>query len=206
MERYFSDRYPRRDRVAGVPLLRRGAEDRLALVRGWVPRWEGLAVLDAGCGDGAFLRRALAGRPARLRLEDLSPAQLARAEGGLRGRADAVEAAVADVSAPGAPGGFDVVLALGVSDYVADWAGLMRALLARCAAGVVIADFPRRGVPHHLLRRCWLALHGVRLSTGSRARLEAVISACGARAEVVRLPLHWMVRLQPPSAGEGGGW
>src|SRR5918997_842431 len=90
--RYFSHRYPRRTAKGGVPLLRRGEDDRAAAVERWVPRWDGLAVLDAGCGDGAFLQRVMAGRPARLRLEDLSAAQLARAAGRLADRADAREA------------------------------------------------------------------------------------------------------------------
>lgn len=192
--RYFSDRYPQKARVAGIPVLRRGEEQRLELVRRWVPRWDGIAVLDAGCGDGAFLERAMTGTPARLALEDVSAAQVARAAERLAGRADCVETRAADVCAPGASGCFDVVLALGVSDYVADWPALVRALMAR-SAGMVIADFPRRGRPHHLLRTVWLALHGVRLATGSRARMDAVLRECGARAEIVPLPLHWMVRI-----------
>ena len=197
VERYFSAHYPQGSRVAGIPVLRRGEDDRAALVGRWVPRWDGASVLDAGCGDGAFLYRVLSGRPARLRLEDVSAAQLERAAGLLAGRADAVEAAVADVCAGGGPGGFDVVLALGVADYVADWRRLVRALLDR-SAGVVIADFPRRGRPHHWARRLWLGLHGVRLSTASRAGLGAVLAECGARATVVPLPLHWMVRIESP--------
>jgi SAM-dependent methyltransferase len=200
VERYFSSRYPGPARVAGIPLLRRGEDNRAALVRRWVPRWDGVSVLDAGCGDGAFLHRVLEGRPARLRLEDVSPAQLRRAAERLRGRADTVETRVADVSVGGGPGGFDVILALGVADYAADWRRLVRALLDR-SAGMVIADFPRQGVPHHLLRRCWLALHGVRLSTASRAGMDAVLGDCSARVEVVRLPLHWMVRLEPGVPG-----
>ncbi len=198
--RYFSQRYPRRTAIGGVQFLRRGEDDRAAAVAQWVPRWDGLAVLDAGCGDGAFLRRVMTGRPARLRLEDLSSAQLARASAGLAGRAEAVEAAVADACTAGGAGGFDVVLALGVADYVGDWRRFVRALLAR-SAGVLIADFPRRGRPHHLLRRGWLALHGVRLSTGARREVEAALAECGARAEVVPLPLHWLVRIERGEAG-----
>lgn len=191
--RYFSAHYPPGRRLAGLP-LRRGEDHRAAAVRRWVPRWDGVSVLDAGCGDGAFLHGVMRGRPARLRLEDVSAAQVQRAAGRLAGRAHALEAEVADVCAPGRPGGFDVVLALGVSDYVADWRGLVRALLDR-ASGTVIVDFPRSGRAHHLLRRWWLSLHGVRLSTGSRAGVQAVLADCGARAEIVPLPVHWLVRI-----------
>lgn len=197
--RYFSVRYPRDGRVAGLPLLRRGEGHRAAVVRRWVPNWDGVSVLDAGCGDGAFLARALSGRPARVRLEDVSAVQLQRAAARLCGRADAVEAEVADVCAEGCPGSFDVVLALGVADYASDWRRLLRALLAR-SSGMVIADFPRRHTAHHLLRKGWLALNGIRLSTASRAGLEAVLADCGTRAEVVRLPLHWIVRMEPTRA------
>jgi SAM-dependent methyltransferase len=199
VERYFSHVYPQGSRVAGIPLFRRGEGHRVQVVRRWVPRWDGLAVLDAGCGDGAFVEKAMAGRPARLRLEDISGVQLQRAAERLARRADRVEAEVADVCGRDLGGGFDVVLALGVSDYVADWGRLVGALLAR-SAGMVIVDFSRRGRPHHLLRRCWLWLHGVRLYTASRAELDAVLANCGAHAEVEQLPLQWVVRLQPASS------
>src|SRR3972149_248619 len=89
---YFARRYPRRKSGIASKLFRQGESDRLHLVRTWIPNWDGLAVLDAGCGDGAFMHSLLNGRPAHLRLEDFAHSWAAMAHERLLNEADKVEA------------------------------------------------------------------------------------------------------------------
>lgn len=195
--RYFARRYPGRGGVASM-IFRRGEGGRAAVVERWLDGCAGRSVLDCGCGDGEFLGQALAARPALLRLEDLVPHMAGVAASRLQGRADRLESAANDARRAPDPRRFDVVLALGVIDYVADWRSLLRVLLGR-ADGALILSVPRAGHPHHALRRLWLSLHGIHLTALTRAALDSALAELPGRerlaVEVVDLGLEWVVRI-----------
>jgi SAM-dependent methyltransferase len=100
-------------------------------IAGWVLGLAGLApgqrVLDAGCGNGAYLR-ALRGRPVRVAGCDLSPGMLSAA-----GHPVLVNADVAAL--PFRDGAFDVVLTAHMLYHVPDRAAAVRELRRVLAAG-----------------------------------------------------------------------
>jgi len=197
---YFDRVYPSRSSLAGRLLFRHGERERVRIVRAWLPSAAGLAVLDAGCGDGEFLAAALTGRPARLRLEDISPRAVEQAARTLAGRADALEDAVADAM-EAEPGGFDAVLSVGVLDYQADPGRALRRLLPR-SRGVVIVSVPRRDHPRNWARRLWFAARGSPFVLASRRRAEGLAAALGRPFDLERGRYEWFLRIHPAEGGE----
>jgi trans-aconitate methyltransferase len=200
VQAYFETRYPRRASWIGALACRRGEELRLAQLRRWVPTCAGLSILDAGCGDGEFLWRFLRQRPRRLRIEDFAASQLALARARLCERADEFTACSADIRCSGDQQSYDLVLALGVFDYTPDWPALLRSLLRR-THGVLCADVPKAGTLHGCLRRVWLRTQGIGLQSASRRTLAAVLDPIRGTVDVVDLPLHWMLRIEPTRGG-----
>lgn len=171
------------------------------MVRAWVPSTRGLAVLDAGCGDGVFLAECLSGAPARIRLEDVSPRALAQAARALAGAAGEVEGAAVDVL-EGDAREFDLVLAIGILDYQTDPAHALRRLAAR-SRGTLIATIPRAGHPRNWLRRLWLAARGLPLSLATRGEAGRLARSLGRPFEIRRCRLEWALRVEPaPSSPE----
>jgi trans-aconitate methyltransferase len=160
-----------------------------------MPEWDGLAVLDAGCGDGAFMHDLLHGHPAYVRLEDFVQSWTVMAYGRLLQDADRVEAVTADVRTVDDATLYDVVLALGVFDYDSDWPGLLHRLMCR-SKGIVVADFPRAGTLHSWVRQIWLGAHGINLQSTNRKRLDLLFERVGASAQVEELPLQWIARIR----------
>src|SRR4051794_8645703 len=108
---YFDLSYPARSSVAGKLFSRHGEDERMRIVREWLPPTRGARILDAGCGDGVFLRSILSGRPAVIACEDISARAVRAAARELFGQADVVHGAVRDAIEESS-GGFDVVLAI----------------------------------------------------------------------------------------------
>jgi SAM-dependent methyltransferase len=198
---YFDRIYPARSTLAGRLLSRHGERERIRIVREWLPSAGGLSVLDAGCGDGEFLAAALTGRPARLRLEDVSLRAVDQAARTLAGRAEALEAAVADAMVA-EPGGFDAVLAVGVLDYQPDPAWAVARLLRR-SRGVLIVSLPRRDHPRNWARRAWFALRGGALVLASRRRAATIAAAPGRPFDLMRGRYEWFLRIHPAAAAGG---
>ncbi|HEX6912974.1 MAG TPA: class I SAM-dependent methyltransferase [Longimicrobium sp.] len=195
---YFDSFYPSRSTLAGRLLFRVGERERVHIVREWLPPTGGLSVLDAGCGDGELLAAVLAGHPARLRLEDISPRAVERAARRLAGRAGALEAVVADALEADACS-FDVVLSVGVLDYHADPAGALERLLRR-SRRVLIASLPRRDNPRNRARRAWFAARGGALVLVSRKAAAAMAASLGRPFDLRRGPYEWFLRIHPPVA------
>ena len=191
--RYFAAAYPARGRAL-ARWFRAGEAARRGAVAPWLAELGGASVLDAGAGDGAFLARAHdPARPlAALWLVDLAPAVLARAAVALAGRAHAIHTIAGDVRTVALPD-VDVVTAFGVTDYHADWDGLI-ARLAGAARRAVIVDFPRAWRPRSLARWLWLGAHGVALHTATAARVRAVAGRFGP-VELAATRLHWIARI-----------
>jgi SAM-dependent methyltransferase len=187
---YFDEVYPARG--AGLARWFRGGErDRQAVIAPWVAKTRG-SILDIGVGDGRFLASVLHARVDRLTLVDLSARALERAAGALVERARVVETregCVRELDLEPA----DTVLALGVTDYIADWPSLITRLrsLARIE---LIVDFPRAGRLRSIARRAWLQSRGISLQTGSERTVRSALSASTIRA-LASTRLHWIARV-----------
>jgi SAM-dependent methyltransferase len=169
--RYFRERYPSRDQWVGAHVFRSGEADRRRAVRRSLPDLDGLDVLDVGCGDGVFLSSVVEGRPRLLRLEDLVPKFVRAAHSRLSDRADRIEIGVVDSADADNEQTFDIVLAMGVTDYQRDWVRFVTRLLRR-TSGRLIIDVPREDDLLNQLRRLWLRLHGIHLQTSTRRGLS----------------------------------
>lgn len=130
-------------------------EERARLLDGWLRVARGAAVLDAGCGDGVHLV-GLARQGAVTTGIDVSAGMLALTRERLKaagvGEGTLIQARLEDADL--APGSFDLTLAIGLLDYVADW----REALARLGrltrpGGQVIVTIPKRPSPFFVLRR-----------------------------------------------------
>ncbi|MFH1071602.1 MAG: hypothetical protein V1794_18430 [Candidatus Glassbacteria bacterium] len=191
---YFDRWYPDRSSSA-AGLFRRGEKERLAAVAGWLPHLEGMSVLDAGCGDGRLLAQTMHGTPRLLRLEDIVARNVLAASRLLKNRADRLEAVAADIGIPPDRRKFDVVLALGITDYYMDWPGMIRCLLARTESTLLI-DFPRGNTLHSRLRKLWLALFGLGLHATDRGTLNCLLAGMGLKFEITSQRLNWLVKIE----------
>ncbi len=121
---------------------------------------EGLSVLDVGCGPGFHLE-ALAERGARATGVDLSGRMIDAARRRL-GRAG-LAGTLLQGDAHSLPlGRHDIVVAIGVFEYVDSPAEFMR-ILAGAARSKLIATFPMRSPVWTKLRRWRYARHGIAL-------------------------------------------
>ncbi|MEW5874298.1 MAG: methyltransferase domain-containing protein [Candidatus Zixiibacteriota bacterium] len=199
VERYFRH-YPERTSRLRARLFRRGEEERMRVVRTWLPDTTGLDILDAGCGDGEFLSRLLHGRPARLRLEDCVRKWTEMARERHQDTADHVEAVSTDVRTSPDRARYDAVLAFGLFDYEVDWPGMLTCLLSRSRRWL-IADFPKSGTCRSRARSVWLRAHGVVYHSTRRAPLESLLRPAAAAVDIEELPLQWVARLEitPPA-------
>jgi len=203
---YFESVYPARDSSAGW--ARADEQRRIALVRDWIEQCRGTEVLDVGCGDGYFLEAVLPPHVRRVRVEDLVPARVAEATGRIRCAGRTVDGAVADINEPAGDGDtFDVVLAIGVTDYNSNWNAII-ANLCRRARSTVIVDFPMTSIVRGAARKLWLRWHGVTLRWTTVEELRPLLAGYARDVELVNLGLNCAVRLTPsvlePPAAERG--
>ena len=99
-------------------------------------------MLDVGCGSGRIGEAILDAGASRYVGIDLSPAMLELAEERLRPFGSRVELVHGDFLALPLDGPFDVIVALGLFDYVAEPPGFARRMRELCS-GEVVASFPR---------------------------------------------------------------
>lgn len=153
--RYF-DRHARAfDRVSHV---RRGPRRGRELAVSVVARHSAPAVLDVGCGPGRVAEAVLAAGAARYVGIDFSARMLGLARRRLD-QHEAVELIEGDFLDLDVPGTFDVVLALGLFDYLEEPARAAAWLRARCSS-TLVASFPRWERVKAPLRHLYYALHG----------------------------------------------
>lgn len=176
--RYFEKRARSFDRVYARPAaLRRGPLRGRELAAGVVARHPGASVLDVGCGPGRVAEAALeAGARSYVGI-DLSPRMLSLASARLA-RFDRVELREGDFLELRPGGEFDVVLALGVFEYLREPARAAAWLRSACST-VLVASFTRRDRVKAPLRRVHYALHGCRLADSTEERAEALLGAAG---------------------------
>lgn len=176
--RYFDRRARAFDRVYGRPhRLRRGPWRGRALAADVVAGHEEPAVLDVGCGPGRVGEAVLAAGAVSYVGIDISPMMLALARARLAGdtRVELLEGDFLELEPEGT---FDVVLALGLFDYVRDPLRAAEWLRARCSS-TLVASFTRwdwlKGPP----RRLEYALHRLPVRDYDAAGAARLLSEAG---------------------------
>jgi SAM-dependent methyltransferase len=172
--RYF-DRHARAfDRVAHV---RRGPRRGRELAVSVVARHSAPAVLDVGCGPGRVAEAVLTAGAARYVGIDFSARMLALARRRLD-QHEAVELIEGDFLDLDVPGTFDVVLALGLFDYLEDPARAAAWLRAHCTS-TLVASFPRWERVKAPLRHLYYALHGSLLFEYTETGVDELLRVAG---------------------------
>jgi SAM-dependent methyltransferase len=137
----FDDLYEDERRL--VKLLRPGLLRRRQLAVDTVRSYERPRVLDVGCGSGRIGEFVLDSGAAHYVGIDFSEPMLALARERLERFADRVELIEGDFHTAPLEGQFDVVLALGLFDYLADPQRTIARVAERCATeGCVVGSFP----------------------------------------------------------------
>jgi len=182
---------------------------RADLLEQWITLPPGQRALDAGCGHGLHLAK-LAKQGARITGLDISPAMLSRARLALdqAGFPDA-ELLCADVNSREFQSEtFDLVLAIGMLDYLPDWNRVLRRLASWTRiGGRIVFTVPKRPSPFWFLRsgpglalrRGLFNLPPI-LVTATRAELERATRDAGLRIEevVVCQATMWAVKASKP--------
>jgi SAM-dependent methyltransferase len=134
-------------------------------------------VLDVGCGTGRVAEAILEAGAARYVGIDFSARMLALARRRLEEH-DVVELIEGDFLDLDLPETFDVVLALGLFDYLEDPARAAAWLRAHCSSRLV-ASFPRRDRVKAPLRHLYYRLHGSPLFEYTEAGVEELLRDAG---------------------------
>jgi SAM-dependent methyltransferase len=172
--RYF-DRHARAlDRVSHV---RRGPRRSRELAVSVVARHPAPEVLDLGCGPGRVAEAVIEAGATRYVGIDVSPRILALARRRLE-RHEAVELIEGDFLDVHLPGTFDVVLALGLFDYLEDPARAASWIRDHCAS-TLVASFPRWDRLKAPARHLYYALHGCPIFEYTEARSEELLRDAG---------------------------
>jgi SAM-dependent methyltransferase len=172
--RYFDKHARAFDRVAHE---RRGPRRGRELAVSVVARHGAPAVLDVGCGPGRVAEAVIEAGAASYVGIDLSPQMLALARGRLDGHA-AVELLEGDFLGLDLPRTFDVVLALGLFDYLRDAAGAAAWMRDRCSSAFV-ASFPRWDRFKAPLRHLYYGLYRCPVFEYTEAGAEELLTRAG---------------------------
>jgi len=181
-QRYFEKHARAFDRVYGTPRpfsqFRRGPRLGRELAASIVAQHPGPDVLDVGCGPGRVAEAVLDAGAADYVGIDFSPHMLALARRRLE-RYPAVELLEGSFLELDLPRTFDVVLALGLYDYVDDPARAAAWMRARCSA-TLVASFTRwdwvKGPARHALYRL---VHRCRIFDYTEDSVGQLLTAAG---------------------------
>jgi SAM-dependent methyltransferase len=149
----------------------------------WVMRKAGdahnLTVCDVGCGSGRFVS-ALAQRGARVTGLDFAPTmlELARKLVTERGLADRCNFVLSDVLDWKTEEKFDLVIAIGFWDYVADPLGRLE-VIRKITHGKFLSAWPRAGTWRAAIRRQRLKLAGCPVYFWSLSEVEKYLHSAG---------------------------
>jgi SAM-dependent methyltransferase len=190
--RYFERHARSFDRAYGrgvlVRTLRPGPARGRALAAAVVRLHAHPHVLDVGCGPGRVAEAVLAAGASAYVGIDLSPRMLtvARDRLGPAAHVDLLEGDFLDLDVPGE---FDVVLALGLFDYLEDPLPAARWLRARCAS-TLLASFTRRDRLKAPVRSLRYRIHGCRVFDYDERRVAALLQRVG----FARIAFPWSGR------------
>ena len=199
VERYFSTHAASFDRLYELApherllnrIFRRAVYQRFALTFEHAGDVRGKRILDVGCGSGRYAVE-FARRGAEVVGIDVAPAmlELAQALAHRASVADRCRFERADLMTFANPSPFDVSIAIGVFDYIADPAAFFARICA-LTRGRVMATFPAQTWPRSPLRRLRYAVHGLPVYFYRPDGIEAIVA-------VARVQAH---RVIPLSAG-----
>src|SRR5579875_1045356 len=192
----FDDLYE--DERPLVRLLRPGLFRRRQLAIDTVRAYAEPRVLDVGCGSGRIGELALEAGASHYVGVDFSEPMIALAEARLRRFGDRVVLITDDFLTAPIEGRFEVIIAVGLFDYLPDAAVFLRRMFELCAPGGCLGgSFPRfsavRG-PIRKIRYEWVG--DCPIFNYSRAGLEGMLAAAGfERREIISPgPAGFLVR------------
>ena len=203
--RYFDKRAEAFDRLytrksLGTKLLRRGPRRSRELAVSVVAREPSPSVLDVGCGPGRVAEAVMEAGAGTYAGIDFSPSMLRLARGRLE-RFRSVELLEGDFMEIDLPRDFDIVLALGLFDYIEDPGPAAEWMLARCG-GTLVATFSRRDRIKTPIRRFHYELvHRCPIYFYTEAEAEAMLMDAGFETVefVSRGPRGFFVTASPSS-------
>ena len=181
--RYFEKRAEAFDRLytrqsLGTRLLRRGPRRGRDLAVSVVARHASPSVLDVGCGPGRVAEAVIEAGASTYAGIDFSPHMLRLAQERLE-RFDSVELLDGDFMELDLPRTFEVVLALGLFDYLDEPGQAAEWMRARCSA-TLVATFSRRDRIKTPIRRLHYELiHRCPIYFYTEADVEEMLSAAG---------------------------
>jgi ubiquinone/menaquinone biosynthesis C-methylase UbiE len=160
-----------------VAFLRRGPQRGRELAVSTVARNPGSEVLDVGCGPGQVAEMVIEAGAATYLGIDLSPHMLALARRRLE-RHEAVELMEGDFVELDVPRMFDVVLALGVFDYLEEPARAATWIRAHCTS-TLVASFSRWDWVKGPLRHRYYVLHACPIFDFTEDHAESLLIGAG---------------------------
>lgn len=160
-------------------LLRRDMYERFDWVMGKGGDARNLTVCDVGCGSGRFVN-ALAQRGARVTGLDFAPTmlELARKLVTESGVADRCNFVLSDVLDWKTGEKFDLVIAIGLWDYVADPLGRLE-VIRRITRGRFLSAWPRAGTWRAAIRKQRLKLAGCPVYFWTLSQVEEYLRRAG---------------------------
>ena len=186
--RTFDDLY---DDERGLSrLIRPGLFRRRELALDAIRAYDAPRVLDVGCGSGRIGEFALQAGTSRYLGIDFAEPMIALAAARLARFEGAAELIVGDFLEVAIDGPFDVVLALGLFDYLPEPHRFSRRMFECCAAGgCVVASFPAWSLvkgPIRKIRYEWIG--DCPIFNYSRRELELMLGASGFERVEIRSP------------------
>jgi 2-polyprenyl-3-methyl-5-hydroxy-6-metoxy-1,4-benzoquinol methylase len=162
--------------------LRRDMYQRFDWVMGRARNIRGASVCDVGCGSGRFVT-ALAKQGARVTGLDFAPRMLdlARELAESEGVAPSCRFVLSDVLDWSTNEQFDLVIAMGFWDYVADPLPRLR-LIRRITSGTFLSTWPRAGTSRAAIRRLRLKLAGCPVYFWRPEQIKDYLMQAGFRA------------------------
>lgn len=204
VQRYFTERARSFDRLYDLPpvervvnrLFRRAVYQRFALTFQHAGDVTAKRVLDIGCGSGRYAIEFARRGAAEVLGVDFSDEmlRLARDYAQVSGVADRVRFERGDFGAFETDQPFDIAIAIGFFDYIADPAPVLARVRA-ATSGRLLASFPVETFPRSSLRRRRYAGRGVHLRFYRREEIADLARIAGF-ASVSVLPLsagHFLV-------------
>jgi SAM-dependent methyltransferase len=177
--RQFDDLYE--DQRLLVRLTRPGLFRRRQLALDTVRSYDAPRVLDVGCGSGRIGEFVLEIGASRYVGVDFSEPMIELAEARLERFADRVELVTADFIAAPLDGPFEVVLALGLFDYLPDAVRFINRMHDLCATGgSLVASFPAWSLlkgPVRKVRYEWIG--DCPIFNYTREQLQSMLSEAG---------------------------